>query len=181
MIVYLDTEFTSLEQRILLSLGMVTDDGRELYLEVDLESEDGKRLRPLCSDMVVKEVLPMWGLIPGAACTLQEMGDRAAQWMRAQGRRMPGQKLTLSSDSDTDGELVMNLLRESGNWHDGPIREGVRDLVRVENIYWMTGTPEGEIAAQACWEDLKASRGLKRHHALADAMALRQAARPRGQ
>ena len=38
----------------------------------------------------------------------------------------------------------------------------------------LTGTVIGELAAEACFRELGA-RGLKRHHALADALALRAA------
>lgn len=42
MIVFLDTEFTDLHHPALLSIGLVTLDGREFYAELDLTTDAGK-------------------------------------------------------------------------------------------------------------------------------------------
>lgn len=42
------------------------------------------------------------------------------------------------------------------------------------NIGVLTGTIDGELAAEECFREL-GKRGLHRHHALADALALRSA------
>jgi len=42
MLVFLDTEFTDLLNPELLSLGLVTLDGREHYAELDLTTDAGK-------------------------------------------------------------------------------------------------------------------------------------------
>jgi hypothetical protein len=50
----------------------------------------------------------------------------------------------------------------------------VREVVIPVNVNSITGTIIGELAAEACFRELGV-RGLKRHHALADALALRAA------
>ncbi len=42
MLIFLDTEFTGLLNPELLSLGLVTLDGREFYAELDLTTDTGK-------------------------------------------------------------------------------------------------------------------------------------------
>ena len=69
-LVFIDTEFTDLIHPELLSLGAVTADGREHYVELDLNSELGRQ-RVLASSDFVRHggVLDQWGLVPGAAGT----------------------------------------------------------------------------------------------------------------
>lgn len=81
MIVFLDTEFTSLEKPELLSLGLVTLDGREHYVELDLETDTGRARRRASSDFVIYGVLDFWGLVPGAKATPWEMGRRTGEWL----------------------------------------------------------------------------------------------------
>lgn len=47
----------------------------------------------------------------------------------------------------------------------------VREVIKPANVYAVTGTAEGERAAEVCFTLMRA-RGLERHHALADAHAL---------
>lgn len=76
MITFIDTEFTYLMNPELLSLGLVTMDGRELYVELDLYTDIGKARVKSSGDFVRDGVLDMWGLVPGAAGTELEMGRR---------------------------------------------------------------------------------------------------------
>lgn len=57
MIVFLDTEFASLDKPELRSLGLVTLDGREHYVELDLETDTGRARRRASSDFVIYGVL----------------------------------------------------------------------------------------------------------------------------
>jgi hypothetical protein len=70
MIAVLDTEFTDLLGPELLSLGLVTIDGREHYVELDLTSEAGQARVKASSDFVrYGGVLDTWCRVPGAAGT----------------------------------------------------------------------------------------------------------------
>lgn len=82
MLVFLGAEFTDLLNPELLSLGLVTLDGREHYCELDLATETGQARVKASSDFVrYGGVLDMWGLVPGAAGTQWEIGRRAGVWL----------------------------------------------------------------------------------------------------
>jgi hypothetical protein len=81
MIAFLDTEFTDLQHPKLLSIGLITLDGREHYVELDMTTDIGRTRRKGSSDFVLYDgVLVQWGLVPGAAGTEWEMGLRTAEW-----------------------------------------------------------------------------------------------------
>ena len=63
------------------------------------------------------------------------------------------------------------VIRDAGLW------DQVREVVLPVNVNPITGIILGELGAEACFRELGKSggRGLKRHHALADALALRAA------
>lgn len=56
LLVFFDTEFTSMECPQLLSIGMVAESGEELYIEIACAKEN------VISDFVRQEVLPLLGL-----------------------------------------------------------------------------------------------------------------------
>jgi hypothetical protein len=70
-----------------------------------------------------------------------------------------------------DYELMEYAIRDSSLWSQ------VREVVLPVNVNAITGTIDGELAAEACFRELgrRGGRSLKRHHALADALALRAA------
>jgi len=165
MLIFLDTEFTSLLQPELLSLGLVTADGsREHYVELDLETEIGRARRDASSDFVRYGVLDLFGLVPGAQATAREMGRRTGEWLLALVAES-GTAVEVGFDYSTDYELMEDVIRDSGLW------DRVRDVVRPVNVAIVTGTIDGELAAEECYRELH-QRGLGRHHALADAHAL---------
>ena len=169
--VFLDTEFTDLVNAELLSIGMATRDGRhEFYSELDLNSETGKARQAKSSDFVKYGVLEYWGQIPGAACTELEMGRRAGEWLLkiASDSRKP---LTIAFDYQMDYELLEYAIRDADLW------DRVREVVVPLKVNEVTDAITGELAAEFCYEQLSnpGGRGLHRHHALADALALRAA------
>lgn len=168
MIVFLDTEFTELLNPEILSVGLVTLDGREHYGELDLTTETGKARVKASSDFVRYDgVLDLWGLVPGAAGTEWEIGRRAGEWL-LEIAAQSGSKVEVAYDYSTDYELLEYAIRDACLW------DQVRQVVIPVNVNRITGTITGELAAEACFRELRA-RGLKRHHALADALALRAA------
>ena len=169
-LVFLDCEFTQFIHVELLSLGMVTlaDEARELYVELDLSTDIGKARRASSSDFVKYEgVLDQWGVVPGATATDWEMGRRAGEWLLALAAES-GSRVEVAYDYGMDWELLEYAVRDSGLW------DRVREVVWPVDVGALTGTVHGELAAEECYRGLK-RRGLGRHHALADAHALRAA------
>lgn len=168
MICFLDTEFTSLHDPHLLSIGLVTLDGHEHYVELDMDSSVGQRRLKASSDFVrFVGVLDLWGLVPGANSSHLQMGQRTGEWVLRLAEES-GTRVEVAFDYATDFELMEAAIRDAGLW------EQVRDLVTPVNVGQLTDSPDAETAAEACFHQLS-GRGLARHHALADALALRAA------
>lgn len=168
MICLLGTEFTDLRKPELLSLGLVTHDGLdEHYVELDLGTDTGNARVKASGDFVRRDVLDMWGLVHGAMCTEWEIGRRTGEWLLGLADRS-GTRVEVAFDYPTDYELMQYAIRDSGLW------DRVREVVIPVNVNVITGTIEGELAAEASFRET-AKRGLKRHHSLADALALRAA------
>lgn len=167
-IVFLDTEFTDFLHPELLSLGLVTFDGHEHYVELDLHSDVGRQRLQASSDFVrFGGVIDLWGLVPSAASTPSEMGRRTGEWLLNLAAQSAS-RVQIAFDYATDYELMENALRDCGFW------DRVREVVTPIDIGPLTGSPGGEVAAEECFRELR-TRGLARHHALADAHALRAA------
>ena len=166
-IAFLDTEFTCLLEPQLLSLGLVSLDGREHYCELDLTTEAGRARLRASSDFVRCGVLGQWSLVPDAACTEWGIGRRTGEWLLALAGES-GQRVEVAFDYGTDFELMEFAIRDAGLW------DRVREVVWPVNVNSLTGSVEGELAAEACFREV-GRRGLQRHHALADALALRAA------
>ena len=163
---FLDTEFTDLLNPELLSLGLVTLDGLdEHYVELDLCSDTGKARVKASGDFVRGGVLDMWGLVPGAMGTEWEMGRRTGEWLLSLAAES-GTRVEVAFDYSTDYELMECAIRDSGLW------DRVCEVVVPLDVSAITSTIEGELAAEASYRET-AGRGLKRHHSLADALALR--------
>lgn len=170
MIIFLDTEFTDLLNPELLSLGLVTLDGPEHYAELDLTTEAGKARVKASSAFVKSGIFDLWGLVPGATGTEWEMGRRSGEWLLALAAET-GSRIEVAFDYSTDYELMEYAIRDAGLW------ERVREVLLPVNVNSITCTIGGELAAEACFRELgqRGGRGLRRHHALADALALRAA------
>jgi hypothetical protein len=178
-LIFLDTEFTNFHRPQLLSLGMVSQDGLEFYAELDLACEEAGRALVASSEFVLgPEVLGQWGRVPNRAMSAAQIGEQAGHWLtgqigRAQSANSNGtngsSRLTICSDYDTDFKLLVSALRKART------SVSVIDRIGFQNIYPMLGTAQTELAAQQCFESLVKDRGLRPHHALADALALRQA------
>jgi uncharacterized protein (DUF2384 family) len=167
-IVFLDTEFTDLLHPELLSLGIVTLDGSEHYVELDMSSEVGRARRKVCSDFVkFAGVLDQFGYAPHAVGTAWEIGRWTGAWLLRLADES-GTRVEVAFDYATDYELMEHGIRHSGLW------DRVREAVLPTNVNALTGTIDGEMAAEECYQALS-RRGLQRHHALADALALRAA------
>ena len=67
-----------------------------------------------------------------------------------------------------DYEFMVYAVRDGGLW------EWVLEVVLPVTIDALSGTVQGQLAAEECYREI-GKRGLRRHHALADALALRAA------
>lgn len=165
---FLDCEFTDLRDPKLLSLGLVSFRGDELYVELDLADPHSQAIVANCSDFVRQTVLPLWGRVPGSAMNYAQMGRVTADWLLAHTRSSHGQPANLCFDYPADYELLKKLLRDSARWDE--VRPGIRPIYLREHL----GRLDAKLSAGAMFDRLS-SRGLHPHHALADAHALRAA------
>jgi hypothetical protein len=167
-VIYLDTEFTDLLAPELLSLAMVSARGDEHYVELDIESPSGANTLAHASDVVRHNgVLDQWGRVPGSESSYEQMGWRTALWLQDQVHRN-GQPAYVAFDYPTDYELLEHVLRDAGRW------DALRQFVRPVNVAEISSRIDGALGAAAMYEAMR-RRGIERHHALADAHALRAA------
>lgn len=102
MKVFFDTEFTGLtSDPRLLSIGMVAEDGQELYLELTDGWTDA-----MCAPWTRQHVLPRLGT--GERLSRREAGRRIGDWLAF----LPVPP-TLLGDTDWDTILLTQLLEES--------------------------------------------------------------------
>lgn len=167
--VFLDTEFTNLIHPALLSFSMVSLDRLEIYAELDLVLDPvGQNRLRTSSEFTRDTVIPQFGRMPKSKCSAWDLGYRAGEWLITRAADAGGQ-ITVAYDYDDDFALLRDAMIEARIW------DRVRPLLLPENIDSITGRVEGELAAEASWLESSLYRGLNRHHALADALALRAA------
>jgi hypothetical protein len=147
MKVILDTEFTQLNASAkLISLALVAEDGRELYIELT----DSYALQD-CSTFVIEHVIPQLDLAT-YGCTTDEGRSKLARFIAGAG------DVEICSDApDRDWKFLSDLLRVDGQW---PANVLDRPLNLIE-MYNEKGSHGGEI-------DLPDPP----HHALLDARIL---------
>ena len=167
-LVFLDTELTDLLDPRLLSVGMVTWEGREHYVELDPACPASATTFAKASDFVrTCGVLDQWNRLTGAAASAPVMGRRTADWLLGIAAHFD-EPLLIAFDHADDYALVEECIRDSGLWGR------VREVVRPRSVNEVNGIFECNLAAEYAYEALR-RRDLARHHALADAHALRAA------
>jgi len=167
--IFLDTEFTNFVSPALLSFSMVSLDKHEIYAELDLVLDPiGQERSRVASKFTRDVVISQFGRMPASKCSAQELGERAGEWLIARARDARG-RITIAYDYDGDFGLLRDALTAAGFW------DRVQPVLLVENVYRGVSSAEGKRAAGASWLESSLYRGLERHHALADALALRAA------
>jgi hypothetical protein len=149
-LVFFDTEFTDFEHADLISVALVGQDGRELYIAVT----DFKR--HLASDFVEEIVLPRIEL-PGAV-PVRANRSEAAQIIADFIQEIPD--VVLVSDADVDCTLVRALLKKSRIRH--PRFELAQNLVNIDQAMRLIDELDQILDEHP-----------ERHNALVDARALR--------
>ena len=147
MLLFLDTEFTGLNQRHprLISIGMVSEAGREFYAELPMESYYKN-----CSPWTTQNVLP---LLTGGDCIMQPdvLRQRLAEWISEFG----DVRIVTDAPAFDFVFLRSTLYRWPANIDPKPVWFDTILAVEQFESYFTTDKP--------------------RHHALHDANALRQA------
>lgn len=162
--VYLNTQHTAQDPRELLSLGLVSQTGEEHYVE--LTHDENVAVLNQAPPFTEVHALSQWGRVPGATQNRQEMSERTGQWLARQAERHG--TLNLVYDDPGDFNRLRDLLRRSWCW------EAIAPLLVPLDVTEFAGRLDYEMGRELAYEWLK-PRGLGRHHALADAHALRAA------
>jgi hypothetical protein len=157
-IVFVDCEFTNLADPRLLSIGLVCDDGCELYVELTGESHLTD-----AATFVLDTVVPQFGLMPHAVATQIELGKCVGTWLLGLG----DQSITVCYDYHADMDLLEAGLRSAGLWTQ------LSPVIKPTRVGYLIGESGVESAMEASWTASFAADGVGRHHALADARALR--------
>lgn len=151
MFIFVDCEFTDFIQCDLISIGLVAEDGREIYGErSDYSMGD-------CSDFSRWAVLPQLGRYPGCDCTFDELASRVRTWLVSLG------PVDLVFDYATDWDLLHDLL--TGDGGEVPSTVGDKRLLGPDIL----GSDAFQRSLNLSFSEFSA------HHALHDARALRLA------
>lgn len=158
MDIYIDTEFTSLGDKLnqpyLISVGCVAQDGREFYAELSDTYHPG-----LCSDWVVQNVLP---LLQGDECRMKEaeLAERLKAWVEG----LTEKEVIFRSDCPRlDFQFVEQLFTFYGCWPQNLRRKC--GTIYFNHDYQIDRYQD---ALTEYWREHSAQR----HHALVDAKSL---------
>lgn len=144
----------------MLSIGIVGS-SVEFYAELDAPSWAKVVRRARQRQFLHRAVLCQFGRLDGTQHSLEGIAHETARWLRSRG----GDALEVAYDYSVDFSLLEDLLAMS----DPSL------LIRLSAVHigYMLEDSCGETAAIANWCDSHETRGLQRHHALADALALK--------
>lgn len=146
--VFIDTEFTSLDAPVLVSIALVTEDGAEFYAEMSDFNVSG------CSEFVRTFVIPQLGQYPDRVMNSHEASSELCVWMG--NLKASRQRPVICYDYPMDVHLLIHLIeRRPVGWQLENISTRL-DVTRREQYFALYGG---------------------RHHALHDARANRSAYR----
>jgi len=167
MRVFLDTEFTSLESPQLLSIGLVSDVGLECYVELDLESTTGQRRIAEASPFALLNVLSQWRRERVEREVTEHLGFAAAGWLERMAQHF-SDDIELICPGRVDADLAQKALQSAGRrW------SRIESRLEFSIVSYLNLEPIVEAAMHKSWADSRTFDGTGRHHALADARALR--------
>lgn len=102
MLIFLDCEFTDFLDCELISIGLVSEDGKHEFYAERTDYTDS-----WCNNFVREAVLPLLGQFSGAACTRIELTTRIWEWFSTLPRHVQ-----LASDSAHDRDLLWDAFNE---------------------------------------------------------------------
>lgn len=150
MLLFLDTEFTDFIDIDLISIGLVSEDGRATFY-----AERNDYRREAASDFVREAVLPHLGQQPENSCSREELTRRLYEWLRG----FSG-TVQIACDSTHDRDLLWDALEDGLPTNLDPT---------VVKLAWQSETRVFNEAVCKYHDQ----PGRPRHHALHDAQALR--------
>jgi hypothetical protein len=156
MKVFIDAEFTSLKAEDLLSIGLVADDGRECYVVLAVEH---RRVNAF----VLEGVVPQLGLMPVRAATRQDLGRIVGEWLLALGQP----SIDVVYDFHADFEWLEDALRSAGLW------TRLSGVLLPHKVAYLARQRYSDETMDTSWTASSRANAIARHHALADARALR--------
>lgn len=156
--IFLDTEFTSLNRPMLLSIAMVEDPQTWFYGEVDLTAAP-KSLVRRTNQFARTHVITQFGLLPDCTAPLEVVALRACNWLNAR----HAENLFIAYDYSDDYNLLERLLLTSS--------QPVAPALAPTHVAYLADDADGAQAAALSYAD-SVRLGLHKHHALADAFAL---------
>lgn len=151
MLIFLDTEFTDFVRPDLISIALVSEDGREFYAERTDYHRDA------CSSFVRETVLTLLDRVPGAVCSRAELTLRLRDWFETL-----SEPATIIYDFEGDWLLLANAYL--GRYHRQP-PANVGDKLHLDS-YTITHPVFEQAQSRIHTQDMPP------HHALADARAL---------
>ena len=157
-LLFLDCEFTSLEDPKLLSIALVADDGSELYVELTGDSHLKR-----ASTFVIETVTPQFGLVPHAETSRIDIGKRVGAWLL----EFSESSIDILYDFHADMDLLESSLRAAAMW------TRLKPVLAPTHVGYLIGETVVTTAMEASWSASFVADGIERHHALADARALR--------
>ena len=166
MRVFLDTEFTNLENPQLLSIGLVSDVDLECYIELDLESTTGQKRISGATPFVLMNVLSQWNRERVESDVTEHLGFAAACWLERMGEHF-SDRIELVYADKVDADLLEESLRSAGSrW------SRIQHRLQWSIVSYLHGEQVVNYAMRASWASSLEHQGIGRHHALADARAL---------
>jgi hypothetical protein len=157
---FLDTEFLEHpDGPILLSIGVVCG-GAEFYAELH-GAAIAELPRQDIDEFVQREVLGQFGRIAAAGASELEMAQRLSMWIDS----LDVDALEVLYNFNVDFLMIERLIALMG--------QPPRCKLVPAHVGYLIGDADAEAAAALCWHQLVSARGLRQHHALADALALR--------
>lgn len=176
MRLFCDTEFTDFVNPVLISLALVSEDGKHKFYGELLQYEWlGNQ-----SSFVTEVVLPQ--LTPDTAYHRPELAQRLNQWLET----LVTEELLIVVDYPTDYHLLVDLLEELGPLADGKLQAAMTNAV-IEAEAAVHGAKYGYSNVEV---DFRTKSGIDRyhqafteyfsnarrqqHHALHDAEAMRE-------
>lgn len=157
MYIFVDTEFLPQPtgKATLLSIGLTGPNSEEFYAEHDVEVDPGAHT------FVAAQVLPQLGRGLGLRASLPEIGAALASWLD----QFEDDRIEVCYDYGYDCQALEELL------HLAPSERSIR--FEPVHVGYLLEDADGIEAADLCLQRVELERELRRHHALADAAALR--------
>ncbi|MDY0744784.1 hypothetical protein SNE35_09710 [Paucibacter sp. R3-3] len=156
--VFLDTEFVDRNKEVVfLSIGLDSAQGQFYGERVPGSLGAGFS----AGQFIDEEVLPQLGLGVGMQGAICDIASALVDWLNG----LDADRVEVHYDFNIDYSLFENLL--------ALVPGRLRVELQPSHIGYLLEDPTGITAAFMAWTMAGASKGLRRHHALADAMALR--------